>query len=276
MMEIPESLTIANQLNGVVFGKTIKNVIAGYSPHKFAFYQGDPANYNELLSGRVIGRSAGIGSMVEISVDNRRIVLSEGVNLRYYDDSNKTPPKHQLLIEADDGNILVASVQMYGALLVFVEGDSDNKYYHIAREKPSPLDDNFDLIYFNTLRTGDTNTLSVKAYLAAGQRIPGLGNGVLQDILLLARIHPKRKMETISGKEYTVLFHSVKNTLAEMVRLGGRDTEKDLFGRAGRYKTLLSKNTVGKPCTICGFIIEKSFYLGGAIYWCPNCQTSLK
>ena len=165
---------------------------------------------------------------------------------------------------------------MYGALLVFVEGDSDNKYYHIAREKPSPLDDNFDLIYFNTLRTGDTNTLSVKAYLAAGQRIPGLGNGVLQDILLLARIHPKRKMETISGKEYTVLFHSVKNTLAEMVRLGGRDTEKDLFGRAGRYKTLLSKNTVGKPCSICGAIIEKSFYLGGAIYWCPNCQTSLK
>ena len=276
MMEIPESLTIANQLNGVVFGKTIKNVIAGYSPHKFAFYQGDPANYNKLLSGRVIGRSAGIGSMVEISVDNRRIVLSEGVNCRYYVDTDKMPAKHQLLIKFSDGSIFVVSVQMYGAIQAFIEGNNDNKYYYIARERPSPLNDRFDLTYFNTLRTGDTDTLSVKAYLATGQRIPGLGNGVLQDILLIARIHPKRKMKTISEKEYTGLFYSVKNTFTEMTRSGGRDTERDLFGRTGRYKTLLSKNTVGKPCSICGAIIEKSFYLGGAIYWCPNCQTSLK
>lgn|GEM_PF-2077218 len=30
-----------------------------------------------------------------------------------------------------------------------------------------------------------------KAFLATEQRIPGLGNGVLQDILWTARIHPK-------------------------------------------------------------------------------------
>ena len=275
MLEIPESLTLASQLNEAVYGKTIQKVIAGHSPHKFTFYHGDPASYNKLLLGQVIGKSTGIGSMVEVSAGNRRIVLSEGINLRYYNDSNKIPVKHQLLIEFNDGSILVVSVQMYGAIQAFIEGNNDNKYYYIAREKPSPLNDSFDLIYFNTLRTGDTNTLSVKAYLATGQRIPGLGNGVLQDILLLSRIHPKRKMETISKKEYTGLFHSVKNTLFEMTRLGGRNTEKDLFGREGGYKTLLSKNTVGKPCSICGAIIEKSSYLGGAIYWCPNCQMNL-
>ena len=276
MLEIPESLTLASQLNEAVYGKTIQKVIAGHSPHKFTFYHGDPASYNKLLSGQVIGKSIGIGSMVEVSAGNRSIVLSEGVNLRYYNDSNKIPVKHQLLIEFNDGSILVVSVQMYGAIQAFMEGNNDNKYYCIARGKPSPLNDSFDLIYFNTLRTGDTNTLSVKAYLATGQRIPGLGNGVLQDVLLLARIHPKRKMETISKKEYTGLFHSVKNTLFEMTRLGGRNTEKDLFGREGGYKTLLSKNTVGKPCSICGAIIEKSSYLGGAIYWCPDCQPNLK
>ena len=199
MLEIPESLTLASQLNKAIYGKTIQNVIASYSPHKFTFYQGDPANNYKLLLGQVIGESIGIGSMVEVSAGNRRIVLSEGVNLRYYNDSNKIPAKHQLLIEFNDGSILVVSVQMYGAIQAFIEGNNDNKYYYIAREKPSPLNDSFDLIYFNTLRTGDTNTLSVKAYLATGQRIPGLGNGVLQDILLLACIHPKRKMETISG-----------------------------------------------------------------------------
>lgn len=272
MLEIPESSNLARQLNEVVFGKTIKTVIANQSPHKFAFYHGDPLNYNRLLSEQVIGRSIGMGSMVEISAGNRRIVLSEGVNLRYYNNSNEIPLKHQLLIEFVDGSILVASVQMYGAILAFLEGNSDNKYYHIAREKPSPLNDNFDLIYFNSLRNLDSDMLSIKAYLTTQQRIPGLGNGVLQDILLKAGIHPKRKMNTIAEKEYIGLFYSVKSTLYEMARLGGRDTERDLFGIAGRYKTLLSKNTVGKPCSICGTVIEKTSYLGGVIYWCPKCQ----
>ena len=43
------------------------------------------------------------------------------------------------------------------------------------------------------------------------------------------------------------MFHAVKGTLAEMTSLCGRDTEKDLFGKPGGYKTILSKNTVEKP-----------------------------
>jgi formamidopyrimidine-DNA glycosylase len=43
--------------------------------------------------------------------------------------------------------------------------------------------------------------LSAKAFLATEQRIPGLGNGVLQDILFTAGIHPKRKMAAISEEE---------------------------------------------------------------------------
>lgn len=272
MLEIPESVTIARQLNKTVLGKTICNVVANSSPHKFAFYHGDPAYYKTLLSGQVIGESVGIGAMIEIFAGDRRIVFSDGVNLRYYNDSVKVPSKHQLLLEFNDGSILVSSVQMYGAVLAFKEGTNDNRYYLIAKEKPSPLNDSFDITYFNTLRTEESDKLSAKAFLATQQRIPGLCNGVLQDILFHAGIHPKRKMGTITEKEYISLFHSVKNTLAEMTRLGGRDTEKDLFGRAGRYRTLLSKNTVGKPCSVCGTDIQKSSYLGGAIYWCPACQ----
>lgn len=128
------------------------------------------------------------------------------------------------------------------------------------------------LSIFNTLRTKEADKLSGKAFLATQQRIPGLGNGVLQDGLFHANIHPKRKMGTITEKEYTSLFHSVKETLAEMTRLGGRDTEKDLFGNPGKYRTILRKNTVGKPCPVCGTAIQKASYLGGAIYWCPVCQ----
>jgi len=272
MIEIPESTTIAMQLNETVRGKTICRIIANASPHKFAFYQGDPADYSALLAGQVIGDSIGIGAMIEITAGDRRVVLGDGANLRCYDHLNKTPSKHQLLLELDDGSVLVCTVQMYGSVLAFMEGTYDNKYYIVAKEKPRPLADAFDRAYFDTLRMEGSDKLSAKAFLATEQRIPGLGNGVLQDILFHAGIHPKRKIKTLSEKELDGLFRSVKNTLAEMMRLGGRDTEKDLFGSAGGYRTLLSKNTVGKPCPVCGADIQKAAYLGGAVYWCSICQ----
>lgn len=272
MIEIPESTTISMQLNETVRGKKICRVITNASPHKFAFYHGDPADYNALLAGQVIGDSFGIGAMIEITAGDRRVVLGDGANLRYYDDSGKTPSKHQLLLELDDESALVCTVQMYGAVLAFMEGTYDNKYYLVVKEKPQPLADAFDRVYFDTLRTEGSDRISAKAFLATEQRIPGLGNGVLQDILFHAGIHPKRKMGTIREIEFDRLFRSVKDTLAEMTRLGGRDTEKDLFGSAGRYRTLLSKNTVGKPCPVCATDIQKTSYLGGAVYWCPMCQ----
>lgn len=272
MLELPESTTAAQQLNDTISGKTICRVIAGYSPHKFAFYYGDPAGYDSLLCGNTVGVSTGIGGMVEIEAGNRRIVIGDGAALRYFPDAEKAPEKHQLLLIFEDGSSLVASVQMYGFLLAFAEGDYDDKYYRAAHQKPQPLSSAFDRLYFESLRTEQTAKLSAKAFLATEQRIPGLGNGVLQDILFHARIHPKRRLETLSESEYDGLYHALRATLADMTAMGGRDTEKDLFGHIGGYQTILSKKTLGTPCPVCGTPIQKAAYLGGAIYWCPVCQ----
>ncbi|NLV50399.1 MAG: endonuclease VIII [Clostridiales bacterium] len=272
MLELPESLTIAEQLNKAVRGKKIRSVAANTSAHKFAFYHGDPVGYEPLLSGQTIGESCGIGAMIEISAGDRRLVFGDGANLRFYEDLSEAPQKHQLLIGFDDGTALVCSVQMYGAVLAFTDGEYENKYYQTAKSKPQPVTEAFDEKYFESLRTEDSGKLSAKAFLATEQRIPGLGNGVLQDILFTSRIHPKRKIGTLSNAEYKLLFSSVKDTLCEMTRLGGRDTEKDLFGSPGGYRTLLSKNTVSKPCPVCAQPIQKAPYMGGAIYWCPACQ----
>ena len=272
MLELPESLTIAKQLNETVRGKIVSRVIANASPHKFAFYHGDPAGYDTLLAGQTVGDSAGRGPMIEIAAGDRRIVLGDGANLRFYAEAAQAPQKHQLLIEFRDGSALVCTVQMYGMIYAFAAGSIDNKYYHIAGEKPSPLSGAFDRPYFDTLRTDDTEKLSAKAFLATEQRIPGLGNGVLQDILFRAGIHPKRRMGTLSSAEYGGLFQAVKSTLADMTALGGRDTEKTLFDTPGDFRTVLSRNTVGKPCPVCGTEIQKAAYLGGAVYWCSQCQ----
>lgn len=93
----------------------------------------------------------------------------------------------------------------------------------------------------------------------------------MQDILFNAKIHPKRKVKTLSNKEKDKLYISIKSVLTEMIEKGGRDTEKDLFGNNGGYITKLSKNTAGKPCSNCGSKIKKN-YMGGSIYYCSKCQ----
>jgi len=57
-----------------------------------------------------------------------------------------------------------------------------------------------------------------------------------------------------------------------MTSPGGRDTENDLSGRPGGYKTRLSRNTVGQPCPVCSTLLRKEAYLGGSIYYFPGCQ----
>ena len=57
-----------------------------------------------------------------------------------------------------------------------------------------------------------------------------------------------------------------------MTEHGGRDTEKDLFGKAGGYKTMMSKNSVSCCCPVCKGEITKEAYLGGSVYYCARCQ----
>lgn len=272
MLEIPESYTIAKQLNETITGKRISYVKANQSPHSFAWYFGNPEEYDELLSGKIIGATYQRGGMVEIEASDCRILVGDGASLKYYDNLEKAPKKHQLYIEFEDETALEATIQMYGGLWAYKEGKNDNMYYHIAKEKPSPLTEEFNLDYFMSLRSEKSDKLSAKAFLATEQRIPGLGNGVLQDILYVAGIHPKRKMNTISSQEYEIIYKTIKEGLKEMADKGGRDTEKDLFGNSGSYITYLSKKTAFTPCPKCGYELHKGNYMGGTIYFCEQCQ----
>jgi formamidopyrimidine-DNA glycosylase len=146
MIELPEATVIARQITETLSGKLVERAVANASPHKFAWYSGDPAEYNARLAGKVIGQGSAMGGSIE-----------------------------------------------FGA--------------------------------------GD-----------------------------------------LFAWEVDGLFEAVRQVLGEMTRQGGRDTEKDLFGQPGGYRTVLSKNTVDGTCPACGSFVCREPYLGGAIYYCPGCQ----
>lgn len=276
MIEIPESTTISQQANEVLRGKVIAQVIEANSPHRFTFYNGDPADYNRLLAGKTVIETHGYGAFVDILLTgDTHLLIGDGANMRYYTNAEKAPAKYQLLVIFADDSFLAFTVARYGAIYAF-QGEFDNPYYQGSIHKRNPLDENFDKTYFMNLLNGLKKDMSAKAFLATEQRIPGLGNGTLQDILFNAGIHPKRKVSTLSDEDVDRLFDAIKTTIAEMTLQGGRDTEKGLHGAWGNYRVILCKNTLTAPCPVCGEQIRKEAYLGGAIYYCPNCQPSGK
>lgn len=273
MIEIPEALHLAKQINEALIGKKITGAVTESSPHKFAWYHGDPKVYDTILKGKVIEGAAAWGGLLEIKAGQAYILFGDGVNLRYHSGEEYLPSKHQLLITFDDGSALSASVQMYGGLWCYQEGEFNNPYFLIAKQKPSPLSNCFDYDYFmQIIEAAPTRTITVKALLATEQRIPGLGNGVLQDILWQSGLNPRRKLNTLSEEEKNKLFCTLKAVLAKMAELGGRNTERDLYGSPGGYKTVMSKNNTDAVCPICTIEIVKENYMGGSVYYCPSCQ----
>ncbi|MEL5895536.1 zinc finger domain-containing protein [Bacteroides sp. GD17] len=273
MLELPEVLTLSKQANDALSGKTITQVFNATKPHKFTFYNGDPLEYGKLLVGKKILSSQGYGMFVDFYLsDGVTMNIGDGVIARYYNPGEKIPANYQLLLTFDDESFLVFTVAMYGFINVYPDSLIDNKYYKLSKESLSPLSDEYTEKEFDKLFAEAKKTLTAKALLATEQRIPGVGNGVTQDILFNARINPKQKVLSLSDARKEALFCSLKDTLGNMVLEGGRDTQTDLYGNDGGYKTILSAKTWKNPCPRCGGTIVKEAYLGGSVYYCSECQ----
>lgn len=272
MIELPEGIVLAGQCRAALSGKTVKEVLPPSAPHKFCWFRGDPADYHAALAERTMEGAESFGIYVELSFSGGvRLCVNDGVNLRLLAPGKPAPARYQLLIRFTDASALVFTVAMYGGIICH-RGDYDNEYYRKSRQSLSPLDPAYGRACFERIFEGEKPGLSAKALLASGQRIPGLGNGVLQDILWTAGVHPKRGIGTLGEPEHAALFVAVRTVLAEMAAQGGRETERDLFGNPGGYRGTLSKNTLGSGCPRCGGPIVKEIHLGGAVYFCPACQ----
>ncbi len=270
MLELPETLTLATQIADTLTGLRVKEVRLPTREHKLCFFTPDPSAFVPRLKGRTITGAAGFGIFAEIRFDeNQRVAISDGINLRRIKE-DKIPDSYQLCLVLEDGSSLVFTVGMYGSITLHAD-NNENIYYLTSRKAPSVFAGDFRDHFLAVLAESKTS-LSTKAFLATEQRFPGIGNGVLQDILFEAGIHPKRKISSLGDDERDRLIVAIPSVLREMIRLGGRDTERMLFGQPGGYVTKLSKNTISLPCPRCGGTIVKDSYLGGAIYACPTCQ----
>lgn len=273
MLEYPEVITTSKLLNEVICGKIVTEVLPPVKLHKFCWFNGDPNMYDSLLSGVSVIGASGFGIFVEIDFSNgKHLCFNDGVRARFFVDDSypDIPNNYQLKIRFSDGSCLVFTVTMYGGLYLH-DGDYDNEYYIKSRNSFSPESKEFHDSFYEQMETCK-KSMSAKAFLATDQHFPGIGNGVIQDILFAARINPRQTISSLDPEKKDTLFSCTVKILDEMISHGGRNTEVDIFGNPGSYKALMSKETLSDPCPCCGATIVKEAYLGGSVYYCPVCQ----
>jgi formamidopyrimidine-DNA glycosylase len=275
MIELPEATTIARQMNAELKGKRIADGNRGNSPHKFAFYNHSPEEYAAILKDKTMGEASVNGPLILAALEPgySLILGGGGERIVYRRSPAELPKKYQLLLHFSDDTYLSVSVQGWGSAFVLTQSEVPHHQF-VNLRNPSPLGDGFTLEYFHSLFTAlaASDPVSVKFFMISKPGVLGVGNGCLQDILWHAGIHPRRRAAGLSGNEQAALHAAIRSTLKEMVDGGGRDGDFDLYDHPGGYKRILYSKSVGQPCPVCGEPIQKEAYLGGAIYFCPQCQ----
>jgi formamidopyrimidine-DNA glycosylase len=275
MIELPEALIIARQMDKELAGKRIVHGDRGNSPHKFAFSSGTSEEYAAIFKGKTIGRSSshGMATCTEIGSDHTLVLGGGGERILLHPQDAKLPKKYQLLLQFEDGTSLTVTVSGWGNTLLLPQ-ETAGQHRHVREDRIVPLSDAFTWDHFRGLfRDAGESTKSVKYFVISEPGIHGIGNGCLQDILFRAKIHPRRRVVDIAEDEQRALYDAINDTLNQIVDLGGRSSETDLYGNKGGYMRILDSKTKGTPCPECGTAIEKIQYLGGACYLCPTCQT---
>lgn len=115
----------------------------------------------------------------------------------------------------------------------------------------------------------------IKPLLMDQKFIAGIGNIYSDEILYAAKIHPLRKVMTLSSKEIERVLRNTKKILKSAISHQGSSIRnfRDAFGRKGnfaRFHKVYQKE--GQKCTRCGNRIKRLKLGGRSAHYCPKCQ----
>ena len=278
MIELPEAVTIARQLNQELRGKRVVSIEAGASSHKWVFFQPSREALEERMPGKTVGEADAIGRGIHVQMEPGLVLVIDefGGRVLYHPSVQRLPKKHHLLLGMEDQSALTVAIQGWG----FIAGLTEDELRDRAKSQPSatavsPAGNAFTLERFGGLldRYEPKDKDSIKTFFTNGKSVAGIGNGYLQDILFRAKIDPRRKVGQITDAEKIALHSAVRETIDQAISLDGRECERDLYGDPGRYVPVMDRYAKGQPCPDCGTTVQKISYLGGSCYLCPACQT---
>ncbi len=213
--------------------------------------------------------------------------------------------KH-LIVELDSGDALVFQLKIGGQLLLvppveepktalmlvlYLDGDRrlflrDETGFTRARllgvteleERlsslgPEPLEEGFDAGYL--VRKVGSRRAQIKPLLLDQKVISGIGNIYVDEILYDARLHPRRKANTLTDAEWEALYAAIRQNLAAGVEHRGTTVRlyRDVLDRPGEHQNFLRVfEKRGRPCPRCEGEVVREKVGGRPTHFCPACQ----
>jgi formamidopyrimidine-DNA glycosylase len=115
----------------------------------------------------------------------------------------------------------------------------------------------------------------IKSILLDQRFVAGIGNIYADESLWMAKIHPRRNGNGLSGAEARRLVRAIKKVLRQAIKKGGftlRDYRR-IDGRLGSYQNSRKAYArEGELCFRCGAKIKRIKVSDRSSYFCPACQ----
>ncbi|MDG2242664.1 MAG: bifunctional DNA-formamidopyrimidine glycosylase/DNA-(apurinic or apyrimidinic site) lyase [Rhodospirillaceae bacterium] len=277
MPELPEVETTCRGLAVVLEGRRLSHVEVRRPNMRIPF----PDGLADLMIGRAITRITRQAKYICMHLDDGQVALAHlGMSGRMAITQPTTEPgKHDhVVLDTEDGTrVLFNDPRRFGLLTLTNEDDLEN-HKLLVRMGPDPLGNGFNAEVLSAAlkRKGTT----IKAALLDQSVVAGLGNIYVCEALFRARISPRRKASSVSGKRSGRLAPVIKDVLTEAIAAGG-STLRDYAqpsGELGYFK--YSWNVYGRegePCSCdpdgkYGIVVKRIVQAGRSTFFCSRCQ----
>ncbi len=272
MPELPEVETIVSGLRPLLSTRTI--VALRYWDWPPTLAGDEPAAFAVAVSGERIVDVTRRAKYILIHLaggDVLAVHLRMTGGLVYYPQPVPPGKTTRLIFDLDGGAQLhFTDLRKFGRVQRLP--GADLPAFH-ARLGPEPLPESFTLADFRALLARRRGLL--KPALLNQRLLAGLGNIYADESLYRSRIHPQRRIETLSAEETARLYEAVRAVLSQGIANRGTsiDSYRDARGAQGSNQAaLLAYGQTGQPCPRCGTPIERIVVGGRGTHYCPTCQ----
>ncbi len=267
MPELPEVEAAKRSLERSIRGKVIASVEVRV-PSSIRTHR--PAVFAKLLTGRRIRRVSRRGKTLLFD-------LSGGWTLVFH---FKLWGEARLSRTAvtPDARTAVALSFADGSSLVFRELQLSELGLHRTRDLSrvrylaslgvDPLSPAFTLARVRKVLSSRGN---IRAVLTDQGRLAGIGNLWAHEILHAARIRPDRPAASLSAKDVSTLYMTIRSVLRRAIAAGGEPEFVDAAGRKGTWR-LAVYGRGGQRCPRGDGTIKATRLGGRPSFYCPACQ----
>ena len=151
--------------------------------------------------------------------------------------------------------------------------DADELEDRLSSLGPEPFEEGFDAGHLP--RAIGSRKAQIKPLLLNQKVVSGIGNIYADEILYDARLHPRRKANTLSEGEWEALHAAIRSNLAAGVEHRGTTVRlyKDVLDRPGEHQNYLRVfEKHGRSCPGCEGEVVREKVSGRPSHFCPACQ----